>query len=266
MEAFLLTGISNQPSASADAVSRIEIMASLYKCPNWGYCNKSNQIISIATGESANCPECGKKLIPVKRAKTSNNKAYSAWSIMRKIETQIALINSGFQHFLKSGIVTVRSITILGCIVLILLLIGAAAWIFLPDKGSSPSSKNNTQPPHGENVNVQVKSLGSKTKVKVKDVEASQFFIIVKSTKSKVDAIEYAKKLGASGYSSEVILSSTNYYGVVLGRFSLEDAKKAMNAALVSGVISNKPYLMTSARVVDYIYPTDNNPSVANRR
>jgi hypothetical protein len=104
-----------------------------------------------------------------------------------------------------------------------------------------------------QHVEIQDKSLGSKTTVE--DVEATQFFVIVMSTKSKDDAIEYAKKLGASGYSSEVILSSTNYYGVVLGRFSFEDAKRAMNAALVSGTVTNEPYLMTPDRVIDYVYP-----------
>lgn len=103
-----------------------------------------------------------------------------------------------------------------------------------------------------QNVETKDKSLGTKTKVE--NAEATQFFVVVMSTTSKDDAIEYAKKLGASGYSSEVILSSTNYYGVVLGRFSFEDAKKAINAALVSGVVTNKPYLMTPDRVVDYVY------------
>lgn len=103
-----------------------------------------------------------------------------------------------------------------------------------------------------KDVDIQDKSLDSKTKVE--DGRATQFFVIVKSTKSKDDAIEYAKKLGDSGYSSEVILSSTNYYGVVLGRFSFEDAKRAMNAALVSGVVKNVPYIMTPDRVIDYVY------------
>ena len=103
-----------------------------------------------------------------------------------------------------------------------------------------------------QNVEIQDKSVASKTKVE--DVDATPYFVIVKSTKSKDDAIEYAKKLGASGYSSEVILSSANYYGVVLGRFSFEDAKKAMNTALVSGIVTTKPYLMTPDRVIDYVY------------
>lgn len=104
-----------------------------------------------------------------------------------------------------------------------------------------------------QNTGIQEKSRDSKTKVE--DEEAAQFFVIAKSTKSKDDAIEYAKELGASGYSSEVILTSANYYGVVLGRFSFEEAKKAMNAALVSGAVTNKPYLMTPDRVIDYVYP-----------
>ena len=86
-------------------------MVTLYKCPNWGYCNKSNQIIAIATGEPANCPECGKKLVLAKGTKASKN-----------------------------------NLIILSGIVLILLLIGAATWVFFQDKGSSPSS-NNIPPP-----------------------------------------------------------------------------------------------------------------------
>ena len=39
-----------------------------------------------------------------------------------------------------------------------------------------------------------------------------------------------------------------------------------MNAALVSGAVTNKPYLMTPDRVVDYIYPKDDRPSVVNQR
>ena len=58
-----------------------------------------------------------------------------------------------------------------------------------------------------QNADIQDKLLGRKTKVN--DVEETQYFIIVKSTKSKDEAIKYAKELGASGYSSEVILSST---------------------------------------------------------
>jgi hypothetical protein len=104
-----------------------------------------------------------------------------------------------------------------------------------------------------QNVEIQDKSTDSKTKAE--EVKATQFLVIVNSTKSKDDAIEYAKKLGASGYNSEVILTSANYYGVVLGRFSFDDAKRAINAALVSGVVTNEPYLITPDRVVDYVYP-----------
>ena len=109
-----------------------------------------------------------------------------------------------------------------------------------------------------QNVEVQSKLPDSKTKVE--NVEAIQFLVIVRSTKSKDDAIEYAKELGARGYSSEVILSSTNYYGVVLGRFSFEDAKKAMDAALASGVVTIKPYIMTPNRVIDYVYSATESP------
>jgi hypothetical protein len=111
-----------------------------------------------------------------------------------------------------------------------------------------------------KNVEIQDKSPDNTTKAE--NGGETQFFVIVKSTKSKDEAIAYAKELGARGYASEVILSSANYYGVVLGRFSFEDAKRAINAALVSGIITNEPYLMTPDRVIDYVYPKDISPSV----
>ena len=123
------------------------------------------------------------------------------------------------------------------------------------DKTASKTASENDTVNHERrqnNVEVQDKTLASKTKVE--DLQATQFFVIVKSTKSKDDAIEYAKKLAASGYSSEVILSSANYYGVVLGRFSFEDAKRAINTAIVSGVVTNEPYLITPDRVIEYVY------------
>jgi hypothetical protein len=88
----------------------------------------------------------------------------------------------------------------------------------------------------------------------------SLYFVIVMSTASKDEAITFARKLHEKGFSSEVILGSTNYYGVVLGRFSLEDAKQAINTAHVFRVVSIKPYLITKDRIKEYVYPKFNTP------
>ena len=52
-------------------------MATLYKCPNFGSCDKADQgeIISIATGAPEKCPECDTSLIFAKGTKTANNNA-----------------------------------------------------------------------------------------------------------------------------------------------------------------------------------------------
>ena len=54
-------------------------MATLYKCPNIGNCDKADkgEIISIPTGVSTQCPECKANLILAKgvRSGGSNNAA-----------------------------------------------------------------------------------------------------------------------------------------------------------------------------------------------
>lgn len=95
-------------------------------------------------------------------------------------------------------------------------------------------------------------SLDSSTQTEV--VESVTFFVIIKSTKSKEDAIELAKDLTEMGYSSEVILSATGYYGVALGRYSFDNAKKAIKSPLVSGFINEEPFIMSHDRITAYIY------------
>lgn len=86
-------------------------MATLYKCPNFGSCDKADQgeIISIATGVPATCPECGATLIPAKGTEPPNKKA-----------------------------------AILGGIVLFLL-IGFAAWYFIVKERSPTPVCNSSQ-------------------------------------------------------------------------------------------------------------------------
>ncbi|WP_411726030.1 hypothetical protein [Methyloglobulus sp.] len=82
-----------------------------------------------------------------------------------------------------------------------------------------------------------------------------QYLVIIESTISKSDAIEKSKALATLGFSSEVILSVTGYYGVVLGRFNHEEALKAIDKAIASRIVTNKPYLMTIERVTSLVYP-----------
>ncbi len=80
-------------------------MATLYKCPNLGNCNKADQSenIPIPTGAPTQCPECGANLIAAQGAKSSGN------------------------NFVILG----------GIVLILLLLIGTAAWFFLHEKDSA---------------------------------------------------------------------------------------------------------------------------------
>ena len=85
-------------------------MATLYKCPNIGNCDKADnsEIISIPTGSPPNCPECRANLIAAK--------------------VQASTSGSNF--------------AILGGIIFILLLIGTGVWLFIKNTGD-----NSTSPP-----------------------------------------------------------------------------------------------------------------------
>ena len=84
-----------------------------------------------------------------------------------------------------------------------------------------------------------------------------QFLVVVESTTSKNEAITSAKLLSTSGYPSKVILSSTGYFGVVLGSFNFETANTTMDNVITSGVVTSKPYIMSVDRVKDYISVDD---------
>ena len=84
-----------------------------------------------------------------------------------------------------------------------------------------------------------------------------EYFVIIKSTKNRQEAIEEAQKLQSYGYQSEVILSITGYYGISLGRYRFEDARNAMTDAQRRDLAPADAYLMTGERVKEYIYPAD---------
>jgi hypothetical protein len=79
--------------------------------------------------------------------------------------------------------------------------------------------------------------------------------VVLWSTRSKDEAIERARELSNGGNPSEVILSSSGYYGVVLRRDTYEEAQAAMKAIAASGVVKTAPYIMSASRVKEHIYP-----------
>lgn len=108
---------------------------------------------------------------------------------------------------------------------------------------------NNPQKPH----DLQDKTASNP--VKPNGHQEAQFLVIATSTKSQEDALALAHKLATSGYDSEVILSTSDYYGVVLGRYSFDEANKALAAAVASGIVKHESYLITPERVKALIYP-----------
>jgi hypothetical protein len=80
-------------------------------------------------------------------------------------------------------------------------------------------------------------------------------FVVLLSTRSKDEAIARARELGNSGNPCEVILSSSDYYGVVLRRDTYEQAQAAMKAIIAAGVVKTAPYIMSASRVKEHIYP-----------
>lgn len=79
--------------------------------------------------------------------------------------------------------------------------------------------------------------------------------VVLLSTTSKEGAIARAKELNSSGVLSEVILSTSGYYGVVLRRDTYDQAIASMNALIASGTVKNKPYIMSANRVKERVYP-----------
>ncbi len=116
-----------------------------------------------------------------------------------------------------------------------------------------------SQNPLRENKSVEENSgtipFGSTDENALVDYEtASKVFIIVGSTTSKDDAIEHAIALKSKGYSSEVILSSSGYYGIALGRFNFANTNNVIKKAMTNKVATGNAYVMSTQRVEEYIY------------
>ena len=80
-------------------------MATLYKCPNIGNCDKADkgEIISIPTGVPTQCPECKANLILVKGARSGgSNNVDSNFAILGGIVFILLLIGIGVWHFWPS--------------------------------------------------------------------------------------------------------------------------------------------------------------------
>jgi len=95
----------------------------------------------------------------------------------------------------------------------------------------------------------------SNGEMKPKPAVPGASLVVLLSTTSKDEAIERAKELINSGNPSEVILSASGYYGVVLRRETYEQAQAAIKALVASGVAKTAPYIMTSDRVKARVYP-----------
>ena len=80
-------------------------MATLYKCPNIGNCDKADkgEIIPIPTGVPTQCPECKANLILVKGARSGgSNNVDSNFAILGGIVFILLLIGIGVWHFWPS--------------------------------------------------------------------------------------------------------------------------------------------------------------------
>jgi hypothetical protein len=80
------------------------------------------------------------------------------------------------------------------------------------------------------------------------------YYVIVASFPSEEDAISKAKELRAKQYQSEVILSTTGWYGVTLGRYSFQEAIELRQKAIDQGDALKDAYIMTPARVVKTVF------------
>ena len=89
----------------------------------------------------------------------------------------------------------------------------------------------------------------------------SPYFVIIESTTSESDAIGLAVTLRELGYASEVIETTTGFFGIVLGRFEFEQAQEAKLTAVRENLGTGVPYLITSERIVRYVYPEPAKPS-----
>lgn len=80
-------------------------------------------------------------------------------------------------------------------------------------------------------------------------------FVVLLSTRSKEEAISRANEFGNKGHTSEVILSSSGYYGVVLRASSTDEAKNSIQAVLTQGLVGTTPYILPKGRIKQFVYP-----------
>lgn len=122
------------------------------------------------------------------------------------------------------------------------------------DKAGEPTALNN--PADTDILKIGQSAAPNHGEMSHNPAVPSTLLIVLLSTTSKDEAIERAKEFSKNGFLSEVILSSTGYYAVVLRSESHEQAKDTMKAIIASGkTAKNKPYIITTDRIKDYIYP-----------
>jgi hypothetical protein len=82
-----------------------------------------------------------------------------------------------------------------------------------------------------------------------------EYFVIVDSPETRETAINKAKQLEKSGFRAEVIKSITGFYGVAIGRFDFDEAKRVREVAIQKGFAKEDSYFMTGDRVIENVYP-----------
>ena len=85
--------------------------------------------------------------------------------------------------------------------------------------------------------------------------DTGNFHVVTISTKSLQEARAASDSLRARGYPSQVILSSTGYYGVTLGNYSKERAKSVLAGALGSGAVPSDSFVLPRERYRKTVYP-----------
>jgi hypothetical protein len=89
----------------------------------------------------------------------------------------------------------------------------------------------------------------------IETLQEKSYYLIVASLSSEDSAIMKAQALRDEGHKSEVILSSTGYYGVTLGCYSFDEAKEAKKKAIKRGDAPKDAYIMTQRRVIKIVFP-----------
>jgi len=108
-------------------------MDATYKCPNIGNCDIADlgNIMFIAKGEPAVCPDCGADLMPAKAAKSGGSAPTRAAPVRTAPARRTTPATSAPSSSNLTGLVV---------IVGIMLLVGVAGWLFLRDKNPAPQT------------------------------------------------------------------------------------------------------------------------------